>query len=99
MLLHPQGKRLSASQDQPRIKRRENCADAILHEGQPLRILFIIEYDYAAYAVRMTVQIFSSGMHYNVNAEIQRSLKVRRHKGVVADYASADSVRHVRDGL
>ena len=47
----------------------------------------------------MSVQIFSSGMHHNVNTEFQRALQVGRHERVVANDARSRRVRQIRDGL
>src|SRR5438045_4880118 len=84
VLLHSDGERLRPPQHKPRVEGREYRADAVLYELKPFRVLLIIKHNHTADAVRMSVQILRRRMDDDVNAELNRSLKVRRHESVVA---------------
>ena len=60
MLLHAQRQGLGAAQHQPRVEGRENRAGAVLDEGNPVRIFFVVQHHRASHAIRMPVQEFCS---------------------------------------
>ncbi len=95
VLFHAQRQGLCAAQDQPRIEWRKNRARAVLHELNPARIVFVVQQHGTANSVRMAVEELGGRVDDDVHAEFQRPLQVRRHKRVVANYASAGGVGHL----
>ena len=99
VLLHPERQSLGAAQHQPRIKRRQDRARAVLNERYPAGIVFVVEYDCTTDSIGMAIQKLRGGVHHDVDAEVERSLQVRRHESVVANNARTRSVCHIRNCL
>src|SRR4030095_9942327 len=95
VLLHSQGQGLRTPHDQPGVERRQDCADTILHKPDPVSVGFVVEYHHTTATIRVNGQILGSRVNDDINTELQRTLEVRRHKGVVANHSSACSVSYL----
>src|SRR5215212_1728492 len=80
VLFHAQGQRLRAAQDEPRVERRQNSARTVLYKADPRCVFFVVQDNYTADPIGMTVQILGSGMHNDIDTKLQRTLQVWRHE-------------------
>ena len=83
MGVHAQSQRFDTAQHQPAVHRTCNRAGMHHHVVQRLCQFFGFGYNNAHQYVRMTAQIFGSGMEHKIATHIQRLLQIRRGKGVV----------------
>ncbi|MNS55571.1 hypothetical protein D3C72_884080 [compost metagenome] len=84
MTLHTQCQGADAAQRQEAAERIENAAHRVLQEAELLGQLWVIPHrSDTGDHVGMAVEVFGGGMHYHIKAEIQRTLDIRRGKGVV----------------
>src|SRR5690349_18232451 len=75
VLFHAQGQSLRHPEHEPGIEWRKDSTSAGLNEAQPLGIRVVVQNDDPADPARMSVQIFSGGMHHYVNTECERGLE------------------------
>src|SRR5713101_7953202 len=90
VLAHPNSKRLDAAQNEPAVQRAGNRAEGLLQEQQSLRDRRIARRGEAADDVRVSTEVLGRRVDDDVGAELERSLQVRRRKGVVHDEDRAD---------
>ena len=97
MLFHAQGECLRAAHHEPGIERGKNRPGAVLHEPDPLGIVFVVQNHNPADAVRVAVQIFRSRVHDDIDAKLERPLQVWGHESVVANDARSRAMRDLAD--
>src|SRR5208283_4988868 len=79
VLLHAHGQRLGAAQYQPALEWRQDRARRFLDERQLLRLVLRGADQHAAEAIAVSVEELRGRVHYDVGAELDGLLKVRRH--------------------
>src|SRR5215470_17210740 len=85
VLPHANRKGLGPSHNEESVHRRDDRSGGVLNECKYGDVLRVIENNGAAYAVAVTVQIFRGGVDYDIGSQLEWTLEVRAHKGIVYD--------------
>ena len=74
VLFHAQRQRLGAAHYEPGIEGRKNRTGAVLNKPDPIGVLFVVEHDDAADAIRVSVEILGGRMDHDIHSKFQRPL-------------------------
>ena len=96
MLAHAQGQRLDAAQGEKTIEGRRRRAGGVLQILQTLVQWPVVQTNRAANNVGVSADVLRRRMQYQICAEIQRPLEVRRCEGVIDQTERAVPVRDFR---
>ena len=108
MLLHTDGQRFHAPQDQPAVKRRQPGANRLKNTPEFLRNILSVHHKKTAQRIVMSFQIFRRAVNDNIRAKIKRILEIRCQKGIInreqaaffpGDSADRRNIRHLHHGI
>ena len=77
MAVHAHRQRLQAAQQQPAIERAGYRATDVLEKGQPLAQTSVVGEHRAAHHIVVSVEILRCALNHQVDAKLERLLKVR----------------------
>ena len=84
------GERFNSSNEQKRVKRRQDAASGVLNKTKTLRQALVFYNNQTGNQITVPAEVLCRAMNDNVRAQFQRALKIRRHERVV--YNSKNSV-------